>query len=145
MCGRPLESNVASLATLAFLIIFRIGPEMVCGLRDMPISPIRRHLDDRGVVYSQAINRAYLSRTTRISSRVRSGIIRNERCIAASRYSARILPSGSGANTLIDSVEKSRPAADAARRSRETASLPLKPDLASGNQPSQNSTTRFTV
>jgi probable F420-dependent oxidoreductase len=49
-----------------------------------------------------------------ISSRVRSGIARTARWIPSSRYSARTASSAGAPNTLIDSVEKSRPAADAA-------------------------------
>src|SRR5215813_12804337 len=111
MCGRPLESKLASLATLACLILFRIGPEMFCGLRDMPVGPIQTEFQVTFTLAAshtlQAINRAYLSSTARISSRLRSGIMRIVRSIRASRYSARIAASGGGANMLIDRVEKS--------------------------------------
>jgi RNA polymerase sigma factor (sigma-70 family) len=63
---------------------------------------------------SHAPNRAYLSSTPIIWSRGRSGIARTARWIPTSRYSARTASSAGAANTLIDNVEKSRPAADAA-------------------------------
>src|ERR1700730_3193133 len=65
------------------------------------------------LVRAQAANGAVLSSRLMISSRVRSGIGRTARWMPTSRYSARAALSAGAPNTLIDSVEKSRPAADA--------------------------------
>ena len=65
-------------------------------------------------MHHHATNGAYLSSTPRISSRVKSGIARSARWIPTSRYSARTASSAGAPNTLIESVEKSLPAADAA-------------------------------
>src|SRR5579872_596408 len=93
----------------------------------------------------QATNDAFLSSALMISSRVRSGTARKTRSMPASRYWARVALSAGAPNTLIDNVERSRPAADAAWRKRATAFFGSKFGVAIGSQPSQNSTTRFKV
>ena len=62
----------------------------------------------------QAANRAFLSRKAMIPSRLVSGIPKTARLMPASRYSARAPLSAGAPNTLTESVEKSRPAAEAA-------------------------------
>jgi hypothetical protein len=63
---------------------------------------------------SQAASGAFLSSSAMISSRLTSGIAKTARWMPASRYSASAALSAGAPNTLIESVEKSRPAAEAA-------------------------------